>query len=96
MNKYEKAFDVIDTILHLMCGEEREDDYKPSHDEMVNSMENFKELVERATPMQPEFNHDEDTYECPCCGKTYETYYDGYLKKFCSDCGQALDWSENL
>ena len=31
--------------------------------------------------MQPDFNHDEDTYECPCCGKTYETYYDGYLKK---------------
>lgn len=50
MNKYEKAFDVIDTILHLMCGEEREDNYKPSHDEMVNSMEDFKELVERATP----------------------------------------------
>ena len=50
MNKYEKAFDVIDTILHLMCGEEREDGYKPSQDEMVNSMEDFKELVERATP----------------------------------------------
>lgn len=33
-----------------MCGEEREDGYKPSQDEMVNSMEDFKELVERATP----------------------------------------------
>lgn len=42
MNKYEEAFDVIETILHLMCGEEREDNYKPSHDEMVNSMEDFK------------------------------------------------------
>ena len=42
--------------------------------------------------MQPDFNHDEDTYECPCCGKTYETYYDGYLKKFCCECGQTLDW----
>ena len=50
MNKYEEAFNVIETILHLMCGEEREDNYKPSHDEMVNSMEDFKELVERATP----------------------------------------------
>ena len=49
MNKYEEAFNVIETILHLMCGEEREDNYKPSHDEMVNSMEDFKELVERAT-----------------------------------------------
>lgn len=30
MNKYEEAFNVIETILHLMCGEEREDNYKPS------------------------------------------------------------------
>lgn len=44
MNKYEEAFNVIETILHLMCGEEREDNYKPSHDEMVNSMEDFMEL----------------------------------------------------
>lgn len=81
MNKYEKAFN------HL-----REHASFDTVDEMID----IKELVERATPMQPEFNHDEDTYECPCCGKTYETYYDGYLKKFCSECGQALDWSENL
>lgn len=25
MNKYQKAIEVIDTLLHLMCGEERED-----------------------------------------------------------------------
>ena len=50
MNKYEEAFDVIETILHLMCGEEREDGYKPSQDEMSNSMEDFKELVKKETP----------------------------------------------
>ena len=27
MNKYQKAIEVIDTLLHLMCGEEREDGY---------------------------------------------------------------------
>ncbi len=77
MNKYEKAFE------HL-----REHASFDTVDEMID----IKELVERATPMQPEFNYDEDTYECPCCNKTYETYYDGYLKKFCCECGQALDW----
>ena len=56
MNKYEEAFNVIETILHLMCGEEREDNYKPSHDEMVNSMEDFKELVERSTPQKLLYN----------------------------------------
>lgn len=25
MNKYQKAIEVVDTLLHLMCGEERED-----------------------------------------------------------------------
>lgn len=25
MNKYQKAIKVVDTLLHLMCGEERED-----------------------------------------------------------------------
>lgn len=38
MNKYQKAIEVIDTLLHLMCGEEREDGYKPTMEEM------FKEL----------------------------------------------------
>ena len=27
MNKYQKAIEVIDTLLHLMCGEEREDGF---------------------------------------------------------------------
>lgn len=58
----------------------------------VDEMIDIKELVEKSIPKTPDFNNDEDTYECPCCGKTYETYYDGYLKKFCCECGQALDW----
>lgn len=77
MNKYEKAFN------HL-----REHVSFDTVDEMID----IKELVEKSIPKTPDFNNDEDTYECPCCGKTYETYYDGYLKKFCCECGQALDW----
>jgi hypothetical protein len=34
MNKYQKAIEVVDTLLHLMCGEEREDGYKPTMEEM--------------------------------------------------------------
>ena len=45
MNKYQKAIEVIDTLLHLMCGEEREDGYKPTIEEMSNSMCWLKDLV---------------------------------------------------
>ena len=48
MNKYKKAIEVIDTLLHLMCGEEREDGYKPTMEEMSNSMDLLKELVDKA------------------------------------------------
>ena len=48
MNKYQKAIEVIDTLLHLMCGEEREDGYKPTMEEMSNSMDLLKELADKA------------------------------------------------
>ena len=48
MIKYQKAIEVIDTLLHLMCGEEREDGYKPTMEEMSNSMDLLKELVDKA------------------------------------------------
>lgn len=96
MNKYEKAFDVIDTILHLMCGEEREDGYKPSQDEMVNSMEDFKELVERATPKKICHTKEEGSFtfnfgRCEC-GREILSAND-YVK-YCPCCGQALDWRD--
>lgn len=48
MNKYQKAIEVVDTLLHLMCGEEREDGYKPTMEEMSNSMDCLKELIDKA------------------------------------------------
>lgn len=47
LNKEEclKAYEIIDTLLHLMCGEEREDGYKPTMEEMVKSMEAFNTLI---------------------------------------------------
>lgn len=48
MNKYEEAIEVIDTLLHLMCGEEREDGYKPTMEEMSNSMDLLKDLANKA------------------------------------------------
>lgn len=89
MNKYEEAFNVIETILHLMCGEEREDNYKPSHDEMVNSMEDFKELVERsslfaglsATKIRQAFVDDNKEYIKQFCPQVVMNNFD-YLRNY--------------
>lgn len=48
MNKYQKAIEVIDVLLHLMCGEEREDGYKPTMEEMSNSMDLLTDLANKA------------------------------------------------
>ena len=101
MNKYQEGLNVIETILHLMCGEEREDGYEPSHDEMVNSMENFKELVEKATPKSPIDIKDENDIHyggnpllgefiigiCPVCKRDVQLGMN-----YCPECGKALDW----
>lgn len=47
MNKYQNAIEVIDTLLHLICGEEREDGYKPTMEEMSKSMDLLKELADK-------------------------------------------------
>lgn len=56
MNKYQKAIEVVDTLLHLMCGEEREDGYKPTMEEMSNSMDLLKDLANKS-----DSNHEEIT-----------------------------------
>lgn len=48
MNKYQDAIEVIDTLLHLMCGEEREDGYEPTMEEMSNSMDLLTDLANKA------------------------------------------------
>lgn len=47
MNKYKEAIKVVDTVLHHMCGEEREDGYKPTMEEMSKSMYLLQELVDK-------------------------------------------------
>ena len=48
MNEYKEAIKVVDTVLHHMCGEEREDGYKPTMEEMSNSMDLLTDLANKA------------------------------------------------
>ena len=88
--KYEKAYDVIDTILHLMCGEKREDGYEPTHDEMVEAMDDLKKLVGKATPKEYLYYSKEyfSVPHCPTCKKPISV-----KGECCLHCGQRIDWS---
>lgn len=59
MNKYQEAIEVIDTVLHLMCGEEREDGYKPTMEEMSNSMDLLKDLAKKVDSKHEEITASE-------------------------------------
>lgn len=59
MNKYNEAIEVIDTLLHLMCGEEREDGYKPTMEEMSKSMDLLTDLANKADSKHEEMTASE-------------------------------------
>lgn len=42
-----EAYEVIDTLVHLMCGETREDGYEPTMDETINSMCILKQIIDK-------------------------------------------------
>lgn len=56
--------------------------------------------LEKQIPKKPYFEGDGyfdgelvmDTWICPCCGKCFEVDYEEY--NHCTECGQAIDWSE--
>ena len=98
MNKYQKAIEVIDTLLHLMCGEEREDGYKPTMEEMSKSMDLLKELVNKEAPKKPidiEFGPCDDLMLCcPTCKHgvvPIPTYHGNKYYPRCPFCGQKLE-----
>lgn len=71
-----------------------EDDYK------ANEM--AIRALEKQIPKKPIRHAVWEDFKCPACGSTeirpYDTEYREYDKdcefKYCSDCGQKLDWSD--
>lgn len=54
----------------------------------------LRELVEKATPKKPKkhitpYNYIE--FECPNCNTVTHT---NFIRPYCGECGQALDWGE--
>jgi hypothetical protein len=60
--------------------------------------------LEKQIPMKPDYWGDGfdddgniiyDQAKCPVCGHDFEYQINEWGSKFCQDCGQALDWSDN-
>ena len=57
---------------------------------MYREIEGSEEIFEKQIPKKPDFTEDKEFALCPCCnGK-------GLLnkQKYCDNCGQKLDWSD--
>ncbi len=68
----------------------------------IGTVDRCRAAVEKQTATKPHIwgdGHDDegniiyDMYDCPNCGKSYEIDYDNY--KYCPECGQCMDRSDN-
>lgn len=56
-------------------------------------LETVSDAVEKQIPKKPKYNGGE--CECPTCGDDWNSNEYGSGMKFCWECGQKLDWSDD-
>lgn len=83
MNEYRMA------INRLQCG-------NTAHSCKSDYIKLAIKAIEKQIPQKMiklDFKHDWDfAFECPNCSTQYSRHYKD--KKYCLECGQSLDWSE--
>ena len=68
----------------------------------VLAVEKAIQALEKQIPKKPEYEADGyadgelvyDYAKCPICGHDFEYDINDWGCKYCSDCGQKLDWSD--
>lgn len=96
MNEYQKALNTIaDTLTYYMVRKDLAS--LPSDNEIFDSMDTLRELVDKETPKKPVVIQDDifGDYHlvCPNCGQggiIIATRNDGKLYQRCPFCGQKL------
>lgn len=66
-----------------------------------NEFKILQELVDKSTPKKLKSKTDKDgrlLWICPTCGDVYMKFWSDVetisCRKYCDECGQALDWSD--
>lgn len=63
--------------------------------EAIGTVEECRAAVEKQKPKKPEdVEYDYSYFICPVCGDGIYVSDDYEIHKFCRNCGQAIDWSE--
>lgn len=63
----------------------------------IGTVEEFREAVEKQKAKKPEvIDQDFDYYKCPVCGEYIWATDNINDHKYCLNCGQAIQWEENL
>lgn len=85
MNKYQESLSyIIDKYIDMHY------EGKPMNEDTKHALR-LRELVERATPKKPIAT--KHTRRCPVCNRQISGINNVHPnRKFCPNCGQALDW----
>ena len=85
----QEAIKNIDNVLSVGCHyDETLDCQLTSYD--IDWLEESKKALEKQMPKKVVKHNGSELYHCPNC----DTYFLGNGFKHCTDCGQALDWSD--
>ena len=65
--------------------------------ESIGTVEECREAVEKHRPKKPRnIEYDYSYFVCPNCGEGIYVFEDFENHKFCLNCGQAIQWDDNL
>lgn len=111
-NEIIKALECLTGGFNILCHECafngkfpcRENAAKAALDLINRQKAEIEELQEKQTPQILQFEADGyadgvlcyDYAKCPVCGRYFEYDINDWGAKYCADCGQALDWGDNL
>lgn len=93
-----EAIEKLKNMRLFMQIEDKSNDCKFTEDD-YKANEMAIQALEKQIPKKP-VNYDKHYYKCPCCNEDLEIdndmlfVYDEEPPKFCINCGQKLDWSD--
>ncbi|QIK70858.1 hypothetical protein G7062_11375 [Erysipelothrix sp. HDW6C] len=101
-NGYQEALDtIIKFCLSVPANGQGEEmgfteDFDFDHDACETECSLLQKLVDKETPMNPNFEEDTCTKSCPKCNGWSIMDYNYTMRAFnyCTDCGQKIDWSD--
>lgn len=87
--KENEAIEKLKNMRLFMQIEDKSNDCKFTEDD-YRANEMAIKALEKQIPRKPDFTEDKEFALCPCCNG--KGLFD--KQKYCDNCGQKLDWSE--